>query len=58
MAMTFFTIWGMGVIFQKRLSMDPSYIVCLLLGVAVSAIDLFQIIGMWKSFISCINMAG
>ena len=58
MAVTLFAAGRIGVIPQQRLSMGPSDIVCQLLGVTGSAIDRFQIIGMWKSFISRISMAG
>jgi hypothetical protein len=58
MAVTLFAAGRIGIISQQSLSMDTSHIVCQLLGVTGSAIDRFQIIGMGKSFICCIGMAG
>ena len=58
MTVALFTVGRMCVICQQSLSVDPSSVFGHLNGMARSAIDRFQIVGMWKSFICRIGMAG
>jgi hypothetical protein len=58
MSMALFATGSVGIIFQQCLTMNPSHIVGHLLGMAVAAVYLLQIIGMGKAFIGRIGMAG
>jgi hypothetical protein len=56
--MTLFAAGSMRVIHEQGLTVNPSYIIFHLKGMAVTAIDRLQVIGMRKSLIRCVGMAG
>jgi hypothetical protein len=55
-SMAFLAAWSMHVIGQQSLPVYTFHIIGQLLGMAVPAVYLIQVIGVWKSFIISVDM--